>query len=115
VQQGTSSGRLCEAAIRAFDHLCEVERRRDPTATDMTPRQRSRRQLLETRASASEWLVPRELADTVMALVSVASLVEDPALAAAWTDHLPVSVLACLERRSFARRLSERDPFLALA
>jgi hypothetical protein len=115
VDEAVSSGRLCETAIRAFDHLCLVERRRDPTATEMTPRQRSRRQLLETRAAADEWLVPPELAETILALAGAASSIEDPALAAAWTDHLPVSVLSCLERRSFARRLSERDPFVAFA
>lgn len=115
VDEAVSSGRLCETAILAFDHLCLVERRRDPAATAMTPRQRSRRQLLETRAAADEWLVPAELAETVLALADVASRIEDPVLAAAWTDHLPVSVLSCLERRSFARRLSERDPFIAFA
>jgi hypothetical protein len=110
-----SSGRLCEAAIAAFDHLCVVERERDPSATAMTPRQRSRRRLLETRAVANEWLVPGHLAEAVLALVEVARRIEDPVLAAAWTDHLPVSVLSCLERRSLARRLSERDPFVAFA
>jgi hypothetical protein len=115
VDQAVSSGRLCEDTIRAFDHLCLVERRRDPAADSMTPRQRSRRQLLETRAAADDWLVPPELAETVIALVDVAGRIEDPALAAVWTDHLPVSVLSCLERRSFARRLSERDPFVAFA
>jgi hypothetical protein len=110
-----SSGRLCEEAIAAFDHLCVVERVRDPSATAITPRQRSRRRLLETRAVANEWLVPGHLAEAVLALVEVARRIQDPALAAAWTDHLPVSVLSCLERRSLARRLSERDPFLALA
>ena len=49
------------------------------------------------------------------ALVRVADGIEDPVLAAVWTDHLPVSVLSCLERRSVARRLSERDPFVAFA
>jgi hypothetical protein len=115
VDEAVSSGRLCEAAIGAFDHLCLVERRRDPTATEMTPRQRSRRQLLETRAAAADWPVPPELAETILALADVASRIEDPALAAVWADHLPVAVLSCLERRSFARRLSERDPFVALA
>jgi len=106
---------LCEQALGAFDHLCLVERQRDPAATEMTPRQRSRRQLLETRVTADEWLVPPELAETVMALVDFANRIDDPGLAAVWTDHLPVSVLSCLERRSFARRLSERDPFVAFA
>jgi hypothetical protein len=115
LEQGTSSGRLCEEAIRAFDRLCAVERRRDHAATDMTPRQRSRRQLLEARATANEWLVPPQLAETVTALIDVADRIEDPMLASVWTDHLPVSVLSCLERRSFARRLSERDPFVAFA
>lgn len=115
MDQAVSSGRLCEAALGAFDHLCLVERRRDPAATGMTPRQRSRRQLLETRVAADEWLVPPDLAETVMALIAVARDIEDPALAALWTDHLPVSVLSCLERRSYARRLSERDPFVAFA
>lgn len=110
-----ASGRLCEAAIGAFDHLCAVERARDASATTMTPRQRSRRRLLEARAEADEWLVPAELAETVLALVAIAGRIEDPVLAAAWTDHLPVSVLSCLERRSLARRLSERDPFVAFA
>jgi hypothetical protein len=115
VDRAVSSGQLCDAAIGAFDRLCLVERSGNPTATAMTPRQRSRRHLLETRAEAGEWLVPGHLAETVLALVDIAVRIDDPALAAAWTDHLPVSVLSCLERRSLARRLSERDPFTALA
>lgn len=115
MRESVPSGRLCEAAIGAFDHLCAVERAWDRSASSMTPRQRSRRRLLEARAAADEWLVPPELAETVLALVAVASRIVDPRLAAAWTDHLPVSVLSCLERRSLARRLSERDPFVAFA
>jgi hypothetical protein len=106
VDRAVSSGQLCDAAIGAFDRLCLVERSGNPTATAMTPRQRSRRHLLETRAEAGEWLVPGHLAETVLALVDIAVRID---------DHLPVSVLSCLERRSLARRLSERDPFTALA
>ncbi len=108
----TASGQLCEEAIRAFDRLCALERSTDPDAADLTPRQRHRRQLLEARASANEWLVPPELSETVYALIAAADRIDDPALARVWTDHLPVSVLACLERRSFARRLAENDPFV---
>lgn len=112
---GTSSGRLCEEALRAFDRLCAVERAREAGATDLTPRQRHRRKLLESRVSANEWLVPPELANTVVELIATADRIDDAALAQVWTDHLPVSVLACLERRSFARRLAEGDPFLRFA
>ena len=107
-----TSGRLCEDALRAFDRLCELERRRADGADDLTPRQRSRRTLLETRARANEWIVPDALADTVRELVAAADRIDDPIVAQAWTDHLPVAVLACLERRSVARRLLERDPIL---
>src|SRR5262245_60635261 len=88
-----TSGRLGEEALRAFDRLCEVERRRVEGASDLTPRQRNRRLLLETRARASEWLVPAPLAETVLELVAAADRIEDPALAQVWTDHLPVAVL----------------------
>jgi hypothetical protein len=107
-----TSGRLCEDALRAFDRLCELERRRTDGASDLTPRQRSRRALLETRAHASEWIVPQPLADTVRELIAAADRIAEPEIAQAWTDHLPVAVLACLERRSLARRLVERDPIL---
>jgi len=79
----------------------------------MTPRQRHRRQLLEARASAHEWLVPAPLAATVTELIAAADRIDDPVLAQAWTDHLPVSVLACLERRGLARRIADHDPFVA--
>jgi hypothetical protein len=120
VQRATTSGRytsgsLCEETLRAFDRLCEVERRRAGDGADLTPRQRNRRILLERRASASEWIVPDVLAETVMELVAAADRIEDPALAAVWTDHLPVAVLSCLERRSLARRLADGDPFVATA
>jgi hypothetical protein len=114
-QARVTSGRLCEDAVRAFDRLCEVERRRSPDADDLTPRQRHRRQLLERRARANEWLVPEPLAATVLELIAAADRIEDPELASAWTDHLPVAVLACIERRSLARRIAERDPFVAFA
>lgn len=107
-----TSGRLCEEALRAFDRLCEVERRRFGGIPDLTPRQRARRTLLETRARASEWLVPETLAATVAELVAAANRIEEPAIAQLWTDHLPVAVLACLERRSLARRLIDRDPLV---
>lgn len=107
-----SSGRLCEETLRAFDRLCVLERSADGDGAELTPRQRHRRQILESRATAGEWLVPPELAETVLALVAAADRIDDPVLARVWTDHLPVSVLACLERRSFARRLAEGDPFL---
>jgi hypothetical protein len=110
-----TSGRLCEDALRAFDRLCEVERRRSAGAEDLTPRQRSRRALLETRARANEWLVPDTLAATVTELVAAADRIDDPLIAQLWTDHLPVAVLACLERRSLARRLVERDPLVVTA
>jgi hypothetical protein len=106
-----TSGRLCEDALRAFDRLCEVERGR-VAGTGMTPRQRHRRRLLERRASADEWLVPGPLAATVAELIATAGRIDDPDLAQAWTDHLPVAVLACLERRSLGRRLAEQDPFV---
>ncbi len=109
----TSSGRLCEEALRAFDRLCEIEQRRDPGSSDLTPRQRHRRQLLERRANAEEWLVPDQLAATVLELVATADRIEDPALALIWTDHLPVAVLAVIERRGFRRRLADGDAFLA--
>ena len=110
-----TSGRLCEEALRAFDRLCEVERLRAPGADDLTPRQKHRRQLLETRAHAHEWIVPDPLADTVTELIAAADRIDDPALAHVWTDHLPVAVLSCLERRSLARRLADGDPFVASA
>jgi hypothetical protein len=113
--RGVGSGRLCEDALRAFDRLCELERRRADGATDLTPRQRARRTLLETRARADEWLVPEPLAATVAELVAAADRIDDPVLAQAWTDHLPVAVLACLERRSLARRLVDRDPLVVSA
>ena len=111
-QAQVTSGRLCEDAIRAFDRLCAVERRRALDGTEMTPRQRHRRQLLEARASASEWIVPAPLAATVTELIAAADRIDDPAMAQAWTDHLPVAVLACLERRSLGRRVADRDPFV---
>jgi len=107
-----TSGRLCEDALRAFDRLCELERLEADGASDLTPRQQSRRALLETRAHASEWMVPETLADTVRELIATADRISDPAIAQAWTDHLPVSVLACLERRGLARRLLERDQLI---
>jgi hypothetical protein len=110
--QQVTSGRLCESALRAFDRLCEVERRRVAGDGELTPRQRHRRQLIEARASAGEWIVPHPLAATIDALIAAADRIEDPALAHLWTDHLPVAVLACLERRSLARRLADRDPFV---
>jgi hypothetical protein len=112
VQQSRwTSGRLCEEALRAFDRLCDVERL-GASADGLTPRQKNRRMLLETRARADEWRVPEPLTDTVRELIAAADRIADPALAAAWTDHLPVAVLACLERRSLARRIADRDPFL---
>jgi hypothetical protein len=107
-----SSGRLCEDALRAFDRLCEVERRQVGDETELTPRQRARRALLAKRAQADEWLVPASLAATVEELVAAAERIDDPALASAWTDHLPVAVLSCIERRSLARRLMEHDPLV---
>ena len=109
-----TSGRLCDEALRAFDRLCAVERR-GANADDLTPRQKNRRLLLQTRAGANEWVVPATLAGTVRELIAAADRIEDPALAAAWTDHLPVAVLACLERRSLARRLVDHDPFVVTA
>ncbi len=110
----TTSGRLCEAALRAFDRLCEVERGRVEGAEERTPRQMHRRRLLEIRASADEWIVPTQLAETVAALIDAADRIEDPALAYVWTDHLPIAVLACLERRSLARRVADGDPIVSL-
>jgi hypothetical protein len=110
-----SSGRLCEEALRAFDRLCEVERRRAGDGADLTPRQKNRRLMLETRARASEWIVPAVLAETVLELIAAADRIEDPTLAQVWTDHLPVAVLSCLERRSLARRLADGDPLVASA
>lgn len=107
-----TSGALCDEAIRAFDRLCALERTRADAAQDLTPRQAHRRRLLETRAHAAEWIVPPDLAETVHALIETADRIDDPALAYVWTDHLPVAVLSCLERRSFARRLAEHDPIL---
>jgi hypothetical protein len=60
-----------------------------------------------------EWLVPEQLAATVLELVATADRIDDPALALVWTDHLPVAVLAVIERRGFRRRLSDGDVFLA--
>jgi hypothetical protein len=109
-----SSGRLCEEALRAFDRLCAVERL-GAKADDLTPRQKNRRLLLETRAGANEWIVPGALAATVLELIAAADRIDDPSLAAAWTDHLPVAVLSCLERRSLARRIVDHDPFVVPA
>lgn len=113
MMEPTSSGRLCERALRAFDRLCEIERQNQENS-ELTPRQRSRRHLLEARASASEWLVPPMLAATADELIEAANRIEDPILADAWTDHLPIAVLAVLERRGLARRLADGDPFLRL-
>jgi len=110
-----TSGQLCEEALRAFDRLCEVERRRVEDGADLTPRQRNRRLLLERRARAAEWIVPVPLAETVLELIAAADRIEDPVLAHLWTDHLPVAVLSCLERRGIARRLADGDPFVASA
>ena len=110
-----TSGRLCEEALRAFDRLCEVERRRAGDGADLTIRQRNRRLLLERRARASEWMVPAPLADTVQELIAAADRIEDPALAHLWTDHLPVAVLSCLERRGIARRIADGDPLVVSA
>lgn len=115
MSDAVSSGRLCEDAIRAFDRLCAVERSGDPGLLEMTPRQRHRRRLLETRVHAQEWLVPAELAATVTELVATADRIEDPALALLWTDHLPVAVLSVIERRSLLRRLSDDDGLFAPA
>lgn len=109
-----TSGRLCDEALRAFDRLCSVERQRSDDAAELTPRQLHRRRLLEERARASEWLVPPELSETVVALIDAADRIDDPALAFVWTDHLPVAVLACLERRSLARRVADGNPFVAV-
>ena len=56
-----SWGRLCEEALRAFDRLCGLEQTREPAITELTPRQRNRRQLLERRAQAEDWPVPEQL------------------------------------------------------
>ena len=110
-----TSGQLCEEALRAFDRLCEVERRRVEDGADLTPRQRNRRLLLERRSKASEWIVPAPLADTVLELIAAADRIDEPAIAHVWTDHLPIAVLSCLERRSLARRIADGDPFVATA
>lgn len=110
--EGVSSGRLCEDAIRSFDRLCALERSADADRAELTPRQRHRRRLLETRANADEWLVPSQLAATVMELLATADRIEDPALAMVWTDHLPVAVLSIIERRSLIRRLAAHDVLL---
>jgi hypothetical protein len=107
-----SSGRLCDDAIRAFDRLCALERS-GHGLIELTPRQRSRRHLLEVRARAGEWLVPPVLAETAGELIAAADRIDDPLVAMAWTDHLPVAVLALLERRGMARRLIDGDPLLA--
>ncbi len=112
MEDGVSSGRLCEDALRAFDRLCELERAADATQRDLTPRQRHRRRLLETRAHAAEWLVPPQLAATVTELVATADRIQDPALAFLWADHLPVAVLSVIERRSLIRRLADHDALL---
>jgi hypothetical protein len=110
-----TSGVLCDAALRAFDRLCSIERTRtDGGDGQLTPRQAHRRRLLESRAHASEWIVPAPLAETVHALIDTANGIVDPALAFVWADHLPVAVLACLERRSLARRIAEGDAILSL-
>ena len=106
-----SSGRLCEEALRSFDRLCEAERR-DIDQVGPTPRQRARRQLLETRARAGEWLVPPVLAETVVGLIAAADRIDDPVAAMAWADHFPIAILALLERRGLARRLADGDPLL---
>ena len=49
----------------------------------------------------------------MLELVATADRIDDPALALVWTDHLPVAVLAVIERRGFRRRLSDGDIFLA--
>jgi hypothetical protein len=107
-----SSGWLCERAIRAFDRLCALERSTNGRHVDLTPRQRHRRRLLETRARADEWLLPSQLAATVNELVATADRIDDPTLAMAWTDHLPVAVLSVMERRSLIRRLADHDALL---
>src|SRR5690349_22536262 len=109
-----TSGTLCEEAIRAFDRLCALERTRDDADAMLTPRQATRRRLLEARSRAAEWIVPEPLAQTIHALIDTADGIDDPALAFVWADHLPIAVLSCLERRSLARRLAEGDPFLSV-
>ena len=108
-----SSVRLCEEALRAFDRLCLLEQTREPAITELTPRQRHRRQLLERRAHAEDWPVPDQLAAAVAALVATADRIDDPDQALAWTDHLPVTVLSVMERRGFRRRMADGDVFLA--
>ena len=108
-----SSGRLCAETLRAFDRLCELEQTREPAITELTPRQRHRRQLLEQRAQAEDWPVPEQLAATVVELVAFADRIDDPDQALVWTDHLPVAVLSVIERRGFRRRLADGDIFLA--
>lgn len=112
MNEPVSSGTLCEDALRAFDRLCELERS-SHGQIDLTPRQRSRRHLLEARAHASEWLVPPVLAETAGELIAAADRIDDPLFAMAWADHLPIAVLALLERRSLARRMADGDPLLA--
>jgi protein-tyrosine-phosphatase len=110
-----TSGGLCRDALRAFDRLCALERTEDGGRTELTPRQRHRRGLLEQRAAAVDWTVPDELGDTIEMLIATADDIEEPSIALLWTDHLPVAVLSCLERRSLARRIAEGDFFLRLA
>lgn len=110
-----TSRRLCEDALRAFDRLCELERTEGSPRTELTPRQRHRRGLLEQRAAAADWVVPDELGDTIAMLIATADDIEEPSIALLWTDHLPVAILSCLERRSLARRIAEGDFFLRLA
>jgi hypothetical protein len=81
--ESMSSAWLCEEALRAFDRLCALERGAagdgveggdvDGDADEgLTPRQQHRRLLLEQRARAKEWLVPPQLAATVIELVATA-------------------------------------------
>ncbi len=112
--EAMSSGRLCAETLRAFDRLCDLERTRDGPDGELTPRQRHRRQLLEQRSRATEWLVPPQLAATVLELVATADRIDDPALALVWTDHLPVAVLSVLERRGLLRRTADGDELLAV-
>jgi hypothetical protein len=108
-----SSAHLCGEALRAFDRLCRLEQTREPAITELTPRQRHRRQLLERRAQAEDWPVPEQLAAAVVELVATADRIDDPAQALSWTDHLPVVVLSVMERRGFRRRLADGDILLA--
>ena len=48
-------------------------------------------------------------------LIAAADRIDEPAIAHVWTDHLPIAVLSCLERRSLARRIADGDPFVATA